>query len=216
MESKEKNILSLIDKFNVETSNLENEYNESLNKLKEEYVKKVEQFIKEGEKLSKYYEFGALDFVEIICDLLSLYNGKSFTYRLESKKLYIKSDNRNYFCFDVLFRADETSYIKIDYFSKGFEDEVPKFILDSDVVILFKNKYIKEFIEIVVEYKIKNNKEYIAFEELKQLEYEFVKERADEIRAIHQEIYVKEENELKKKLELKQRDMENYLGRILN
>lgn len=216
MESKEKNVLSLINKFNLETSNLESEYNAALTKLKKEYVGKKEQFIKEGEKLSKYYEFGARDFADVICDLLSLYNGESFTYRLESKNLFIKSQNRNYFIFDVRYRGDETSYIKMDYFSKGYQNESPKFILDSTFVSLFEYKYIKEFIEIVVDYKIKNNKENISLEELKQLEFEFVKERADEIREIHKEIYIKEEKELKKNLEIKQRDMENYLGGILN
>lgn len=191
-----------------------------------------------GEEAREYYSyFDMMSIGKIIASLIQIYEGKNYSYQ----EAYCYPDSKSYMgpnfvysaiiieeeskcgnypnnCIEELLSQDKAIVLvkdisPIDYDMNFYrKNEYGRLI---ECVKYGKFSYVKEFIDSVIEYRIKNQKRNISFEELEVLKLKFITSRLDKIKENYK-IRDIEHEKLVNKLEKDKENRHKQLVRIMN
>lgn len=151
-------------------------------------------------KIKENSKFNVEEIGAIVSDLVTIFEGEKFTYKLACYEpsnwfVLITSDEKDqkYFrkqqMYSIRKKGDALIFPVSNIFSEAsvYFYTADKMHRVNQTVGFGKFSYVKEFIDELILYKIKNNKEYLSPEEMEELKYNFIKSRVDDIQKKYEE-----------------------------
>lgn len=214
-----------------------NEVKDAVNLIQEKYdpkIKKInldisqtEDNIKKlNENIVKYSTFDTRDMVEIMTDIIRIYEGEQFIldevyYHPNPKRIIIAEKAlllankakqkflRNKDCYKERIYSIQKhgDGIVLNWKVESENRNYIKFYDFNHVDELMTNiklnkfPYLKQFIDFVILHRMSNNiKKDLPIGKLEKLKYEFIKDNIENIRKYHEMVKFNEENEMKKEI----------------
>ena len=238
---KEKEYLKKKELEEIENSKkiIEEKYREDYKGLNEFFKINQSNISDECKLIEKYSIFNSHDIIPIIKDIINIYEGieyiyKNTSYHVNPKRLILASEVAIFVKKDKAITKFGAVY-PFQYFH-SLKKHRDMFVLKYDGnywnnkdIIFYKSdgnnvketvkfskfKYIKEFIDFVISYRIENNIEFILCEDLEKLKKSFIESKIDEIYKHHDELNKQDEKIYNEKLKNSKDKREKHLKRLL-
>lgn len=204
-----------------------------LDKSLNENYEKIEEQCKLIEEYSKFY---SREIITILDDIIRIYEGERYSFQntyyhidpkrsilIEKIAIFVKKDKEkvngySYQYFKSLLKHGNVLVLAYD--NDFFTNKEIKFYVDDgkhnikQTIRYGKFQYIKDFIDYVINYRIKNNIEDISFETLNELKLNFIESKVDEIYLYYDNLYKADEEKYKERLEKDKQHREKQLKKI--